>query len=300
MLGLALIEECLQDNSIEHIYAVVRPHSKKTQLLPNDSRIVCIPCGVDCLNELSDLIQSSCDVFYHFAWTNTENRNADMAGQALNVVYTLRAVDAAYKLGCRTFIGAGSQAEYGSLDVNAISPDTPVNPVQPYGIAKYAAGRFATEACERYGMSCIWVRVFSVYGIHDKPNTMVATTVKKLLVHEETAFTAGEQLWDYLYSSDAGRAFYLIGKKCTGKEVYCLGSGRADSLKSYIRIMRDIINPALDDEDLGLGKIPYGKNAVMNLCADPSSLSEDTGWEPRVSFPEGIRLIVDHMKSELD
>ena len=77
---------------------------------------------------------------------------------------------AANALGCKRFIGAGSQAEYGPMDVERISPDSPTNPSTPYGASKLASYYLAGMLCRELGMECIWPRIFSVYGIHEKEN----------------------------------------------------------------------------------------------------------------------------------
>lgn len=285
MIGSALIRSCLR-NGISRIYAVVRPGTAKADRLPADARIVTVECAADDYEKLPCLIPEKCDVFYHIAWTLTGTaRNDDLLEQAKNVQYTLQAFAAAQALGCGKFVGAGSQAEYGKLDVPSIAPVSPVNPVQAYGIAKYAAGKLVMEAAKKTDISCLWVRIFSVYGIYDKPTTMIASTLRKLIAKEPTAFTKAEQQWDYLYSEDAGDAFYLIGEKSKGHKVYCLGSGESRTLKSFIEDMRDVVNP---DAELGLGLIPYTPQTVMHLCADIRTLREDTGFTPKTTFCEGV------------
>ena len=71
MIGTALINAALQDQDIQKIYAVVRPHTENVLRIPSDPRIEIIPCDVDNYDELPDLIATSCDVFYHLAWPRT-------------------------------------------------------------------------------------------------------------------------------------------------------------------------------------------------------------------------------------
>jgi nucleoside-diphosphate-sugar epimerase len=72
-----------------------------------------------------------------------------------------------------------------------------------------------------------------------------------------------------------------------------LGSGEARPLKEYILALRD----AVDKKGrLALGAVPYSPTQVMYLCADPSALTEDTGWKPQISFAEGIEKTVEWVK----
>lgn len=293
MIGIAIMEETLKYN-VESIYAVVRKGSHKLFRLAKDSRVNIVECNIDNYEELPKLIPQQCDTFYHIAWNATGAiRNRSIQEQSKNIVYTLQALHAASELGCSKFIGAGSQAEYGITDIDKIGPDTPVNPIQAYGVSKYAAGKLVQMEAERRGISCIWMRVFSVYGKYDKESTMIASSVRKMLNHELTEFTAGIQRWDYLSSEDAGKAFYLVGEKVSGNKIYCVGSGTGRPLYEYIKEMRDEIDPSLE---IGLGKIPYTEKAIMNLCADISTLTTDTGWKPQLSFKQGIRKYIEFVK----
>lgn len=294
MIGSALIRSCLR-HDVERVYAVVRPGCIKMKRLPQDERIRVVVCPIDKYDTLPERISEKCDVFYHIAWSLTGAvRNSDLAEQARNTQYTLRAICAAKALGCTKFVGAGSQAEYGKSNAEKIGPDTPVDPVQPYGIVKYAAGKLAMESARRMEISCLWVRIFSVYGIYDKPTSMISTALPRMLKGEKVPFTAGDQIWDYLFSEDAGEAFYLIGEKAEGYKVYCLGSGEGRKLKTFITEMRDAVNP---DLELGLGEIPYTDSTVMQLCADIDALHKDTGFLPMTPFPEGIRRTICWMRT---
>ena len=293
MIGTALIEECIKNN-IE-VYAVVRKSSGRQNRLPKNKLIHLIDSSLEKLDQLPELIPEACDTFYHIAWGNTgENRNRSTELQSRNISCTLEAVRVAHALGCRRFIGAGSQAEYGPMDVDKISPDSPVNPTTPYGASKLASGHLARMLCRELGMECIWPRIFSVYGIYEKETTMIASGLRKMLRGESTEFTPAMQRWDYLYSKDAGRAYYLIGEKGRDGAVYCVGSGQARPLRDYILKMAELTGAA----NPGIGAKPYPSGAVMNLCADTESLQRDTGFEPQYTFEEGIRETIDWLKSQ--
>lgn len=122
---------------------------------------------------------------------------------------------------------------------------------------------------------------------------MISTCLRSMLQGCSPDFTPAEQRWDYLYSKDAGRAYYLIGKYGIGGSYYCVGSGQARPLKEYICEMGSITGTEPD----GIGKLPYPEGAVMNLCADIESLYRDTGFVPRYTFEEGIRETIAWMRT---
>ena len=77
--------------------------------------------------------------------------------------------------------------------------------------------------------------------------------------------------------------------------MYCLGSGQKYPLHEYITKIREATAP---EAVIHFGAVPYTENQVMHLCADITSLQEDTGFEPETSFEDGIRQTVNWYKKE--
>lgn len=291
MLGLALINECISRGI--KVLAIARKESKRLERIPNVKSVKTILCDQEDFTNLDITELEKYEVYYHFAWGSVlAEERRDVKLQEPNIRYTFDAVYLAQRLGCTRFVGAGSQAEYGRVS-GVIGPQTPVNPEVAYGIAKYVAGKMAMILCEGLGMECIWTRTFSVYGPGDNNTTLIMYTIGELLKGNRPIFTRAEQKWDYLYSKDAGAAFYLIGAKGKNKKIYCIGSGFSRPLSEYIYMIRNLIDPALP---LGIGELEYAPLQVMNLQADISELKEDTGYEQRYSFEEGIRETIEWYK----
>lgn len=286
-VGHALIEVCIE-NRVE-VLAICHKGSKRIKTLPASEYVKVLELDLDEYESISDIALAdygTYDVFYHFAWNGTigDVRN-NMQIQHQNIGYALSAVHLAKRLGCHTFIGAGSQAEYGRVD-GVLCPNTPTFPENGYGIAKLCAGQMTRIECQKLEIKHIWMRILSIYGPYDGEKTMITSTIRKLLAGEVPEFTKGEQLWDYLYSKDAGRAMLLLGQKGVDGRIYPIGSGKTKPLHEYIELMRDAIDP---DLLLAIGAIPYAPKQVMHLCADISQLTEDTGFVPKISFEEGIK-----------
>ncbi len=282
-IGVALIQKLIEQGV--EVLVVCRKNSKRIGNIPKDSLVTCVELDLDCLAELPSHVNVEYDVFYHFGWDGTfGNSRNNMTVQLRNIQYTLDAVEVAAQLGCKKFIGAGSQAEYGRMEGN-LNENTPAFPENGYGIAKLCAGQMSRILCEQKGMEHVWTRILSIYGPYDGENTMIMSTIGKLLNKETPMLTKGEQKWDYLYSKDAAKAMYLLGLKGVHGKIYCIGSGQTKPLLSYVEIMRDQIDA---DAELGVGLIPYADKQVMYLCADITDLKNDVGFVPDYSFEEGI------------
>lgn len=174
MIGIALIEECVKKN-IE-VSAIVRKKTKNINRLPVSKNIHILECDLEDLCNMQ-VNNKGYDVFYHLAWTNTiKNERCDPQKQLENIKYTVDAVELAYRMGCTKFIGAGSQAEYGIHGEKSTKPSSILQPIDAYGISKMAAGKLGLLEAKKKKMSFIWVRIFSVYGKYENPNSMIQVT----------------------------------------------------------------------------------------------------------------------------
>ncbi|MCL2185392.1 MAG: NAD(P)-dependent oxidoreductase [Treponema sp.] len=285
MIGSALVR-CAAENGIE-VLCIVRKESGRLENLPKSQLVKTVLCGINEYPELE--VHDNYDVFFHLAWEKTfVALRDDTETQSGNIKYTLDAARLAKRLGCRKFVGAGSQAEYGIV-AEPLKPETPVNPQSGYGIAKYAAGKLSRLLCSQLEMEFNWVRILSAYGPFDGDKTLIMYAVNELRSGRSPEFTKCEQIWDYIYCDDAAKALLSIAEGGKNGKTYPLGSGKKKRLSEYLEIIRDITAP---DIQLQFGKKEYYPHQPMYLCADITELSEDTGWKPSVSFEEGIKLLL--------
>lgn len=291
-IGMALIQKFIAEN-IE-VLVLCRENSKHNEYIPDNPLITKCMCSLDEINSLHKYDGEKYDSFFHLAWNGTtgEQRN-DMYLQNQNVKYALDAVELAHRLGCKVFLGAGSQAEYGRVE-GKLSENTPTFPENGYGIAKLCAGYMTRENAHKYGMRHIWTRILSVYGPYNTPQSMVMSGIYKLLEGERPVYTKGEQIWDYMYSKDAANALFLLANG-ENDGVYCVGNGSARPLHEYITCIRDVVDR---NADIGIGEVPYMPKQVMYLCADINKLTKDTGFVPEWSFEEGIKETVEWCRKQ--
>lgn len=287
MLGVATIKNCISKKI--SVLAFVRKGSSKIERLPSSPLVKIVECDLAQMKDF-DGDKLSADVFIHFGWAFTDKtgRN-DVSKQLENVQYTIDAVHLAKKLGCRRFVGAGSQAEYGTPNV-ILKADTPVNPLIPYGVAKYAAGRLSAIECRKEGLEYNWVRILSVYGTNDLPGTLISQLICNAKNNIPMGLSGCEQTWDYLFEDDAGRAFVAIAEKGVNGKVYNLGSGVGRKLKDFVQDVIDVVNPDYVPE---YGQYSYSVTQPFMLQADVSNLVDDVNWSAKIKFMDGIARILD-------
>ena len=116
MIGSS-IARCALEKNIE----VLCKDSNRLSNLPKSEKLKIIFASQDEYSHLE--IPDEFDVFYHLAWDKTFGVSRDDVDvQVRNIQYTLDSVRLAKRLGCKKFIGAGSQAEYGIICIVTMLP----------------------------------------------------------------------------------------------------------------------------------------------------------------------------------
>ena len=182
------------------------------------------------------------DAWIHFAWDGVGSAGrSDTNIQIENIQNAKKAYLYAKLLGARKFLFAGSQAEYG------IGNHRVPMPVSPYGKAKLAFGRWATEQSllsEIYDdapMQFIHMRIYSVYGSGDHETSLVNTVLRAALRHEAITLGPCEQRWNYLEVHDLARAIrILLRSEDTRTGIYDIAGSDSRILKKYVIAMNEI------------------------------------------------------------
>ena len=295
VIGRALINLCIKKGY--DVLAVVHRQSERTKDLELIDHCKVMYLNLSEYNYALDEIKKqnihlvNFEYFIHLAWMSTYGEGRDNVNSQLdNIQASLQAVQFAKNLGCSTFVGIGSQAEYGRID-GMLTPTTPAFPETGYGIAKLCAGQMTRLLCNQLDIKHIWCRVLSVYGPYDRDQTLISTAVSKMLANETTEFSPCNQLWDYIYSEDAAKAILCCAQNGKDGSIYVIGSGEVHQLKEYIQIIARLTGYK---KEIGFGLRSYNENQVMYLQADTSSL-QDVGFETETTFNEGILKVIEYM-----
>lgn len=225
------------------------------------------------------------EVVFHCAWEGVTGayRN-DPAQITRNVAGSLELFEAARNAGMTTWVGLGSQAEYGTVE-GKLSEDLTPQPVTAYGVAKLCLCLLTEKLCAMTDTRFLWPRLLAVYGPMDDPRHLLPSVINQLLDGKRPALTPGEQRWDYLYIDDAAEAICRLVLETDAAGVFNLGSGQAPTIRGLVETVRDLIDPSLL---LGFGDVPYRPDQVMHLEGDITKLTAATGWRPQVTLEDGL------------
>ncbi|TWB24559.1 nucleoside-diphosphate-sugar epimerase [Nitrospirillum amazonense] len=271
------------------VAAIVRPGTTQDRLPDLAGAMRIIEGDLDTIGALeAPLADFRPDVLVHAAWAGVGAQDRDRPGQLRNVVAAGELAALAGRLGASTFIGIGSQAEYGPVS-GRTDEAVPARPVTLYGIAKLSAALATQRICAQAGLRWAWLRVFSLFGPRDNPQCLIPALIEQIGRGQRPQLTACTQRWDYLYVEDAAAAVAAVARTPSAAGLFNLGSGRAPPLLETVIHLRDLLDPTVP---LGVGEIPYGPNPVMHLEADIGRLTALTGWRPTLTLGDGLRATI--------
>jgi UDP-glucose 4-epimerase len=226
------------------------------------------------------------DVVVHAAWSGVTAAERDDPGRAFrNIEGTLELVRQAGETGVRTFIGLGSQAEYGPHD-EPLREDLTPRPASLYGAAKLCTARLTERMCAGYGMRWAWLRLVATYGPMDDRSHLLPSVIQDLLGARRPAISEGTQEWDYLYIEDVAEAVRAVVVSEAARGLLNLSADTAWTVRALVEHVRDLIDPGL--------QVGFGERAgSVSVRGDATRLRQLTGWEPRVALADGLRATVD-------
>lgn len=222
----------------------------------------------DMQNLMERAIDLKADVFVHLAWAGAllgQRDNQEL--QEGNISFSLECVKLSKRMGCQLYVDAGSQAEYGIVP-GVITEETPCNPLSAYGKAKLEMYHQSRELTQELGLKYIHLRILSVYGENDHPNTLIMSSLRKLKANEPIEMRSGGQKWNYVYVKDAARqvgelALHAMADDAFKCEVYNIASNDTRKLSEFVEVMKEITG---SKSDLHFGG--YDPEKDVNLDPD--------------------------------
>lgn len=290
-VGSAVCRE-LVSRGIE-VIALVRENSDNIANLPDIRTVMCDMANYVSLAEI--VPDRDVDVLYHFAWCGSAGKlRADDVVQLHNVQHTCDLVRACAEIKCPRFVFAASIMEYETAAIM----ETTLTPSAGslYCTAKITADYMARAIAGSLGVEYMRGVISNIYGPGEISPRLINTSIRKLLSGERCAFSPGEQMYDFIYITDAAKEFAEIGEKGRANGTYYIGSPEPRPLKTFLLEMRDVIAP---DAEMGLGDLPFNGISLSYKELDIDAVRKDTGFIPKVSFAEGIRKTAEWLKGAM-
>lgn len=202
-----------------------------------------------------------------------------------NVIGTQAALDLARALGARRSVLASSSSVYGVCPDVPWREDARLVPISPYAASKLAAEHACAVASRLWGMSCVALRFFTVYGPRQRPDLFIAKAMEAAYAGTPlTLFGDGRSERDYTYVSDIVEGILAaLDADIKGFEAVNLGSDRPVPLLDLVRAIEEATGRRID-----VRHAPAQPGDVPRTWADLSKARALLGWAPRVPLAEGL------------
>lgn len=204
---------------------------------------------------------------------------------SVNVQGTVHALECAREAGVYKFVYAASSSCYGLADVPT-REDHPIQPQYPYALSKYMGEQSAFHWHQVYGLPVNSVRIFNAYGTRVRTTGAYGAVFgvffkQKLEGRPYTVVGDGTQSRDFLYVTDVAAAFLAAAESDMTGQVWNLGAGNPQSINRLIEL-------------LGGDKVHVPKRPGEPECtwADITAIGRDLGWSPKVSFEDGVAMMM--------
>jgi nucleoside-diphosphate-sugar epimerase len=242
-----------------------------------------------------------CDVVLHQAALPSVPRSIQdpLMTNVINVTGTLNVLLAARDSGVRRVIYASSSSVYGSggplPKAEMLSPA----PISPYAVSKLAGEGYCRTFADVYGLECMSLRYFNVFGPRQDPRSQYASVIPNFIAavlegRRPVVFGDGSQSRDFTYVDNVVEANMLaLEAAAASGQVLNVACGDRVTLNDLLRELGQIMGYPIEPEYR-----PARKGDVSHSHADITRASEVLGYRPVVAFSRGLELAVEHLAQE--
>jgi dTDP-glucose 4,6-dehydratase len=180
--------------------------------------------------------------------------------------------------------------EHGSLILHERSP---INPKSIYATSKVAADFLTMNYHDAYGIPTVTTRMFNNYGPRQNPRYVTGTIITQALSRPEIELGALEPLRDFCFTTDGVRGHLTVAWKGVAGDVYVYGQGENISMADWCEKILTVgaANGFWPDDRhvvTNEKRLRPGVTDVMALRVGYEKLNRETGWQPKVSWDEGV------------
>ena len=208
-----------------------------------------------------------------------------------NVQGTLNLLQASKEANIHRFLQVSTDEVYGTLGKDGYFYETtPLAPNSPYSASKASADMLVRAYYETYKMPVLNTRCSNNYGPYQYPEKLIPFFISQLLKGEKVpVYGDGLNVRDWLYVYDHCSAIDTVLHKGRVGEVYNIGGHNE---KTNMEITKIILEAMGKDES----SIKYVEDRLghdKRYAIDNHKIQSELGWQPSLTFEEGIKLTID-------
>jgi len=192
------------------------------------------------------------------------------------------------------FLQVSTDEVYGSIESGSWTEEWPLLPNSPYSASK-AGGELLARSYQRtHGLDVVITRCSNNYGTHHFPEKLIPLFITNLLEGKKVpVYGSGLNVRDWLHVDDHCRGIHLALTQGKSGEIYNIGGGRElNNLE-----ITDLILTAMGADKSSIEFVEDRKGHDLRYSVDWSKINRELGYEPKVSFEEGLAQTVNWYKS---
>ena len=223
-----------------------------------------------------------------------------------NVLGTTTLLDACGHVTVEAFIHAGSSSEYGRRTKPHRETDDP-HPESDYAKTKLAATRACQQKAQQTGAAITTLRLYSIYGPYEEPSRLIPRLIVQGRRGRWPPLASPETARDFVHVDDAVDAFLLAAQANAAKPgaispganlpgpisrgaIFNVGTGVQTTLADAVAATRDLFDIKTDPQ---WASMPDRSWDTATWVADNRLIRDALNWQPRLTFPEGLRHTAD-------
>lgn len=244
-----------------------------------------------------------CELVFHQAALPSVPRSIQdpLMTNAVNITGTLNVLLAARDHGVRRVVYASSSSIYGANPglpkVETLQPA----PISPYAVSKLAAESYCQAFHRIYGLECVALRYFNIFGPRQDPMSQYSAVVPRFIEavldgRRPVVFGDGEQSRDFTYVDNVVEANLLaLDAPAAAGEVFNVACGERATLNDMLLSLGERLGVSIEPEY----RSPRPGDVVHSL-ADISKARDVLGYEAPVSFREGLHRTLEYAAASRD
>jgi dTDP-glucose 4,6-dehydratase len=239
------------------------------------------------------------DVVYHLAAVISVpySQVAPQEVVESNVLGTLNVLTAARDVGTPRVVHMSSSEVYGTAQYTPINEAHPLHPQSPYAASKVGADKLAETFNLSFDLPVVIARPFNTYGPRQSQRAVIGTIVAQALTGGPLSIGATTPTRDFVYVGDTVKALLQLGSsRSHSGETFNISTGIDVSVAAVVDLVGELVGRKLEvrtDET----RLRPERSEVLQLLGSSAKLRAAYGWEPRMSFRDGIRAVIEWMGS---
>jgi dTDP-glucose 4,6-dehydratase len=210
-----------------------------------------------------------------------------------NVLGTQTLLEAARRRGLARFHHVSTCEVYGDLPLDSadmFTEESPYRPRTPYNASKAAADHAVRAYSETYGVPVTITNCSNNYGPRQFPEKVIPLFLTNALDDRELPLYASTQnRREWLHVDDHCRAIELVLERGREGETYNVGSGLERSIEEIADLLLELTGKPKSLKTI----VPDRPGHDRRYLLDSSKLRRELGWQPEISFADGLRSTVE-------